>query len=44
VQLAAAYALKLGARRETYDTQPQNRGKELFAAGVVALPAGAITI
>src|SRR5215472_6205543 len=32
--LAAAYALKLGARGETYDTQPQNRNKELFVAGL----------
>jgi arginine:ornithine antiporter / lysine permease len=32
--LAAAYALKLGARGETYDTQPQNRGTELFVAGL----------
>jgi arginine:ornithine antiporter/lysine permease len=32
--LAAAYALKLGARGETYDTQPRNRNKELFVAGL----------
>jgi arginine:ornithine antiporter / lysine permease len=32
--LAAAYALKLGARGETYDTRPQNRGRELFVAGL----------
>jgi len=32
--LAAGYALKLGARGETYDTQPQNRNKELFVAGL----------
>lgn len=32
--LAAAYALKLGARGETYDTQPRGRGKELFVAGL----------
>ena len=32
--LAAAYAMKLGVRRETYDTQPQNRSKELFVAGL----------
>jgi arginine:ornithine antiporter/lysine permease len=32
--LAAAYALKLGARGETYDTQPRNRGRELFVAGL----------
>jgi arginine:ornithine antiporter/lysine permease len=32
--LAAAYALKLGARGETYDTQPRNRSKELFVAGL----------
>jgi arginine:ornithine antiporter/lysine permease len=32
--LAAAYALKLGVRRETYDTQPQNRSRELFVAGL----------
>jgi arginine:ornithine antiporter/lysine permease len=39
--LAAAYALKLGARGETYDTAPHNRTKELFVA---ALATGAITI
>jgi arginine:ornithine antiporter/lysine permease len=32
--LAAAYALKLGARGETYDTAPQNRNRELFVAGL----------
>jgi arginine:ornithine antiporter / lysine permease len=32
--LAAGYALKLGARGETYDAAPQNRGRELFAAGL----------
>jgi arginine:ornithine antiporter/lysine permease len=32
--LAAAYALQLGARGETYDTQPRNRTKELFVAGL----------
>jgi len=32
--LAAGYALKLGARGETYDTAPQNRNKELFVAGL----------
>ena len=32
--LAAAYALKLGARGETYDTQPRNRSRELFVAGL----------
>ena len=32
--LAAAYALKLGARGETYDTAPHNRTKELFVAGL----------
>jgi arginine:ornithine antiporter/lysine permease len=42
--LLAACALKLGARGETYDTQPQHRSREPFAAGVVALATGAITI
>ena len=42
--LAAAYALKLGARGETCDTQPQQRSRELFVAGVVAPATGAITI
>jgi arginine:ornithine antiporter/lysine permease len=32
--LAAAYALKLGARGETYDAAPQHRGRELFVAGL----------
>jgi len=32
--LAAAYALKLGARGETYDTAPQDRNRELFIAGL----------
>src|SRR5215475_4583937 len=32
--LAAAYALKLGARGETYDTEPRNRGREVFVAGL----------
>jgi arginine:ornithine antiporter/lysine permease len=32
--LAAAYALKLGVRGETYDTAPQNRGKEALVAGL----------
>jgi arginine:ornithine antiporter/lysine permease len=32
--LAAGYALKLGARGETYDTAPDNRSKELFVAGL----------
>jgi arginine:ornithine antiporter / lysine permease len=32
--LAAAYALKLGARGETYDTRPQNRSREVFVAGL----------
>jgi arginine:ornithine antiporter / lysine permease len=32
--LAAAYALKLGARGETYDTAPQNRNRELLVAGL----------
>ena len=32
--LAAAYALKLGARGETYDTRPQNRNRELFVAAL----------
>jgi hypothetical protein len=36
----AACALKLGARGETYDTDPHNRAKELFVAG---LAPGAIT-
>jgi arginine:ornithine antiporter / lysine permease len=39
--LAAAYALKLGARGETYGTAPHNRSMELFVA---ALATGAITI
>lgn len=39
--LAAAYALKLGAWGETYDTAPHNRTKELFVAG---LATGAISI
>ena len=38
---AAAYALKLGAHGETYDTAPHNRTKELFVAG---LATGAISI
>ena len=42
--LAAACAPKLGARGETYDTQPQHRSTEPFAAGVVALATGAITM
>jgi arginine:ornithine antiporter / lysine permease len=32
--LAAAYALKLGASGETYNTAPRNRGRELFVAGL----------
>lgn len=32
--LAAAYALRLGTRGETYDTRPQNRSRELFVAGL----------
>jgi arginine:ornithine antiporter/lysine permease len=32
--LAAAYALKLGARGETYDTASHNRPKELSVAGL----------
>jgi arginine:ornithine antiporter / lysine permease len=32
--LAAAYALKLGMRGETYDTQPKGRGREALVAGV----------
>jgi arginine:ornithine antiporter / lysine permease len=32
--LAAAYALKLGVRGETYDTAPQNRGREALVAGL----------
>jgi hypothetical protein len=39
--LAAACALKLGARGETYHMAPHNRTKELFVAG---LATGAITI
>jgi hypothetical protein len=39
--LAAAYALNLGARGETYDTAPRGRSKELFVA---ALATGAIII
>ena len=39
--LAVAYALKLGARGETYDTPLHNRTKELF---VVGLATGAISI
>jgi arginine:ornithine antiporter/lysine permease len=32
--LAAAYALKLGVTGETYDTQPDSRGKQALIAGV----------
>jgi arginine:ornithine antiporter / lysine permease len=32
--LAAGYALKLGARGETYDTAPGHRGRELLVAGL----------
>jgi len=32
--LAAAYALKLGARGETYDAAPANRGREALVAGL----------
>jgi arginine:ornithine antiporter/lysine permease len=32
--LAAAYALKLGIRGETYDTKPQGRGREALIAGI----------
>ena len=32
--LATAYALKLGARGQTYDTDPHNRTKELFVAAL----------
>ena len=32
--LAAAYALKLGARGETYDARPQRRSREVFVAGL----------
>jgi arginine:ornithine antiporter/lysine permease len=32
--LAAAYALKLGASGETYDTRPQDRTRQLFVAGL----------
>jgi len=49
--LAAAYALKPGARGETYDTAPHNRSKEFFVAGLatfytvfLVFAAGAITI
>jgi len=42
--LLAACAPKLGARGETYDTQPQRGSREPFAAGVVAPATGAITI
>jgi hypothetical protein len=49
--LAAAYALKLGAREETDDTQPRNRSKELFVAGLatcstvfLAFAAGVVTL
>ena len=31
--LTGTYALKLGARGETYDTAPQNRNRELLVAG-----------
>ena len=49
--LAAAYALKLGVRGETYDTAPRDRTKELFVAALatfytvfLVFAAGAITI
>jgi arginine:ornithine antiporter/lysine permease len=32
--LAAAYALRLGASGETYDVRPQERGRQLFVAGL----------
>ena len=32
--LAAAYALKLGTRGETYDTRPKGRGRETLVAGI----------
>jgi arginine:ornithine antiporter/lysine permease len=32
--LAAGYALKLGARGETYDSAPQNRSRQLFVAAL----------
>jgi arginine:ornithine antiporter/lysine permease len=32
--LAAAYALKLGIRGETYDTQPKGRGRDAMVAGI----------
>jgi len=35
--LAAAYALKLGASGETYDVRPQERTRQLFAAGLYFL-------
>ncbi len=38
--LAAAYALKLGARGETYDTQPEGRGRQTLVAGLATFYAG----
>jgi len=35
--LAAAYALKLGARGETYDTHPEGRGRETLVAVLATL-------
>jgi arginine:ornithine antiporter/lysine permease len=32
--LAAAYALKLGITRETYETDPSNRGRQMLVAGI----------
>jgi hypothetical protein len=42
--LAAACALKPGARGETYDTAPQNRNRELLVAGLATFCTGVITI
>jgi arginine:ornithine antiporter / lysine permease len=32
--LAAAYALKLGITRETYETDPKSRGRQMLVAGI----------
>ena len=37
--LAAAYALKLGVRGETYDARPQGRNREVFVAGLATFYA-----
>jgi arginine:ornithine antiporter / lysine permease len=37
--LAAAYALKLGARGETYETHPERRGRETLVAAIATLYA-----